>query len=393
MVYSGDMKPFYISGMLRSLVFALVGIFTPVYLYKVGNLFFGDLRYGVILVAAYYILTRITTLIFAVPISWAMEKIGFRRSIATSLFLLTINLGSLLAVDKYIWLVLVSAITGGLNIPFYWVARSSAISQDSDKKNIGTQMGVMTTVEQVTTLLGPLCAGLIIEKWGFHYLYIVALVVLFASIVPLIGMPHHAHKNGASFKGFWYFVRDRRYFHIGIGVGARAVDDYSISVLWPLTIFLMGIKVGILGGIFSVVSISALLVRIIMGKVFDKLHDRNDWSDEFLFALSACVNSITWIIRLFVRSLGSILMLDISGAIFGTVYSSFYIDYEQLGGKRMGSIAYWVYGEMMYSIMTIGLFVAVGIGAWYGVWKEMFMILAAFWVLVSMVMARESNMK
>lgn len=387
------MKPFYISGMLRSLVFALVGIFTPIYVYKLGLNVFADMRYGIILVACYFILTRITTLLLAIPISWIIERIGFRRSIAVSLFLLILNLSSLLLADTYIWLIVLSAITGGLNIPFYWIARGSAISQDSDKKHVGTQMGTMTTVEQVATLLGPLCAGLIIEKWGFHYLYAIALVILLTSIVPLVGMPHHTHKNGAAFSGFWYFIHDRRYFHIAAGVGARAIDDYAISVLWPLAIFVIGIKTGTLGGIFTVVSISVLLVRIMIGRVFDKLHSRRDWSDEILFSLSALVNSIIWIIRLFVSTLGSILFFDISGSIFGTIYSSFYIDYEQLGGKRMGSIAYWVYGEMMYSIMTIGLFVAVGIGAWYGVWKEVFIILASFWMLISIVMARESNMK
>ena len=47
----------------------------------------------------------------------------------------------------------------------------------------------------------------------------------------------------------------------------------------------------------------------------------------------------------------------------------------------------------MYSIMTIGLFTAVGVGVGLGVWKEVFMILASFWVLISIVMARESNLK
>src|SRR3989339_329604 len=135
------MKPFYLNGMLRSLVFALVGIFTPVFLYKLGIEEFGAAKYGIMLVAGYYIVMRITTLAGVIPISWIIKKIGFRRSIAISLLILAINLGSLLFAGNHFWLVLVSAIAGGLNIPFYWVARSSAISQDSDKVQVGRQLG------------------------------------------------------------------------------------------------------------------------------------------------------------------------------------------------------------------------------------------------------------
>lgn len=387
------MKPFYLNGMLRSLVYALVGIFTPVFLYKTGIFWWGEMKYGIILVATYYIVIRLTTFSFAISISHLIEKIGFRKSIAISLFFLTVNLGTLLFLNNNLWLLAISAVSAGLNIPFYWVARNSAISQDSDKKRIGAQMGSLTTIEQVTTLLGPLAAGLIIERWGFQYLYGLALIILLLSILPLLAMPPHVHRNGASMTGFFRWIRDGRYAHIGVGIGARAVDDYATNVLWPLLIFVIGIKTGMLGTIFSAVAIMALVVRIVSGKVFDKLRAKNDFSDELLYSLSAIANSIAWIARMFVGSITAILMLDLTGAIFGTIYSSFYVNYEQLGGARMGSIAYWVYGEMMYSIMTIGLFTAVAISAGYGVWREVFSVLAAFWVLVSIVMARESNMK
>ena len=403
MVYSGDMlflrkkldgmHVFYVNGMLRSLVFALVSIFTPVYLYKIGLSQWGSLQDGLLLVCGYYILTRVTTLLFALPISWVIEKIGFRHSMATSLLILIGSFVALLMAEHNPWLVAVASVAGGLNIPFYWVARNSAISQDSNSKLVGSQMGIMTTVEQVATLLGPLAAGLMIEKWGFASLYLLALVILGISVIPLWGMPHHVHKNGATWIGFWQWIRNPRYTHIGIGVGARAVDDYAISILWPLSIFVLGVNTGVLGGVFSLVAVVALVMKLVMGKVFDRLHAKGDFSDEILFMFSACINSIAWIIRIFMVSVGSILLLDAVGAITRTIYSSFYLDYEQLGGKRMGSIAYWVYGEMMYSVMTIALFGVVALGVWAQVWRETFMIMAGVWVLVSMVMAKESNMK
>ena len=386
-------KAFYVNGMLRSLVIAVVGIFTPVFVYRLGLMQYGEIRYGVMTVAIYYLITRLTTLIGVIPVSNLIEKIGFRKSILISIFLLAANLALLIAAENNFWLLIIGGISSGINIPFYWLARNSAISQDGDKRHVGSQMGWMTTFEQIAAMLGPLSAGLIIEKWGFATLYILSLLILIVSVVPLFVMPPHVHKNGATLRGFWYFVTNRRYFHNGVGIGARAVDDYSINVLWPLSIFVMGIKVGVIGGIFSLVSLAALLTRLVVSRVFDKLHARRDWSDEIIFALSAIGSAVLWPIRLFLTGVSSILAVDLVGAVFGTAYSNIYINYEQLGGMRMGNIAYWVYGEMMYSLMTIFLMGMVVVAAYFSVWREVVFLSASFWLLISTVMARESNMR
>lgn len=378
------MRPFYLNGMMRALVFALVGIFTPIFIFKLEGLGW---------VFGYYILLRIVTLGAAIPASKLIEKIGFRRSIVISVVFLAIMLSSLLLAEKnHLW-IWGAAIVAGLNIPFYWIARSSAISQDGVREKIGAQMGWMSSVEQLATMLGPLTAGLIVTYWGFEVLFGLALLILVVSVVPLWQLPHHTHKNGASWRGFWYWVTNKRYFHNAVGIGARAVDDYSISVLWPLAIFGIGVKTDLLGGVFSLVALVALGVRIMIGKLFDRLHARGDYSDEWMFGLGAGGSAILWLVRIVVRSIGAIVGTDLLGAVLGTMYSSLYVDYEMLGGKRMGSIAYWVYAEMMYSIMAIWLFGMVAVGWYLGIWREVFMILAAFWVLISIIMARESNLK
>lgn len=386
-------KAFYANGMLRNLSIAVVGIFTPVFLYRIGLREFGEVRYAVMLVAGYYLLTRLVTLLFDIPISHIIEKKGFRKSILISIFLLAANLVTLVLCEKQIGYVAIAAIASGLNIPFYWLARNSAISQDGDKKHVGSQMGWMTTFEQIASMLGPLAAGLVIEKWGFEPVFGLSLLILFLSVIPLWSMSPHVHKNGATIKGFWYFLTNRRYFHNAVGMGARAVDDYSISVLWPLAIFIMGIKTSSIGGLFSLVSLVALFTRMGIGRVFDKLHARHDFSDEIIFAISSIASAILWMARLFVGTLSAILTIDLVGAVFGTTYSNLYIDYEQLGGMRMGNIAYWVYGEMVYSIMTIGIMGLTILGAYFSVWREVVFLSASFWLLISIVMARESNMR
>ena len=68
------------------------------------------------------------------------------------------------------------------------------------------------------------------------------------------------------------------------------------------------------------------------------------------------------------------------------------IPYLHLGGKRMGSIAFWVYMEIVYSIGVIFIFGVMAIGIYWGNWKEMVLITIALWSLATIVIARESNL-
>lgn len=389
----GGIEAIYLNGMMRSMVLALVGIFTPVYLYQLGINWFGDSSLSIMLAAGYLLSVRLVSLLAVITVSKIIARIGFRRSIALSLVLLVLNLALLILAPKGIGLVVLAAVAAGLNIPFYWVSRSSAVTQDGDGKRIGRQVSSITVAEQIGGMLGPVSAGLIITTWGYPALYTLAILILFVSIIPVWYMTPHVHKNSASLKGFWQYATNRRFFHNAVGAAGKAVDDYAVTALWPLSIIVMGISTTLLGGLFSLTALLSIGVRLVGGKVFDSLHKRRDLSDEILYAVSASAVSIIWGLRLFARSIGSILAIDLSGALFGTTYSSTYLNYEFLGGMRMGNIAYWVYQEMVYSLATIWIMTLAIVGAWLGIWRELVFLSASLWVLTSMVMARESNIK
>ena len=110
------LKPFYANGMLRSAAIAMVGIFTPVFVYRLGTTHFEEIKYGIMSVAAYYFITRLVTLLVNIPASHLIEKIGFRKSILVSIFLLIGNLAALILSENNFWLIVVSAIASGLTI-------------------------------------------------------------------------------------------------------------------------------------------------------------------------------------------------------------------------------------------------------------------------------------
>ena len=144
---------------------------------------------------------------------------------------------------------------------------------------------------------------------------------------------------------------------------------------------------------YSLAALVTVLVQLTTGRWFDRLHSRRDYADEGVYGIATVGMTLTWIGRFFASSLISVASLDMGRQLFGSVYATFFSDYLHLGGRRMGSIAYWVYMEIVYSLGAIGLFVVMIVGVYFGVWKEMALTTAALWTLASIVIARESNVK
>jgi len=386
------MHAFYVNALLRSLVFSMVGIFTPVFIYQATRPLVGSGAKAIVMVALFYLIVRVVVLLLNLPMAKVIEKLGFRRSVVLSVVLLSGYLASMIVAGGNVWYLVPAAILLGCNIPLYWVSRHCVLAIDSKKGEVGKQLGILVVLERVAGVAGPVAAGLMIEKWGFPTMYAAAGLVLIASVVPLFSMPHHVHRNGVSLKGYLMWIRNRRFMHHAVATLGRAMDDYGGGVVWPLAILLMGVHYGELGGVFSLTTLAALVVRYFSGVLFDKLYKKKGMEDETLFTLSAIGTSLAWIVRLFVGSVRGVLMVDVGSAIFGTTYRNVSDDYFVLGGKRMHEIAYYTYREMTYSLTVIGFCLFWIIGAWYGIWKELLFLSSALWVLLSVVQARESNL-
>lgn len=384
---------FYLNGLLRSLFMAMTTIYVPIFLFLQGLERWGSIKTGLLLIVAYYCVQRGLILVALFPLSRIIERIGFRKSITISVFLLMAYTVSLFLATKDMSWIWVACVLMGLNAPMYWVARDSALSQDIENKKMGSKMGYLVSLENIAGLFGPFAGGAIVAFFGYPTLFVVALVVLGMSAVPLWWMPPHTHKNGVSLKGFWYFVSNKRYLHQSVGAFATALSDYGNAVIWPLALFLQGIRDEKMGAVYSLAGGVTIVVQYLSGRWFDKLRSRKDYTDEGIYGLATVGLAMSWILRLFVKGFTQVASLDVGRQIFGALHANFFSDYIHLGGKRMGSIAFWVYVEMVYSVGAIFIFVVMLVGIYFDVWKELVFATIALWSLATIAIARESNLK
>jgi len=371
---------------------SMTSIFVPLFIYSVGREIWGSWQAGLWLVAGYYILQRVLVVLIVFPLSKLIERIGFRRSISLSVFFLIGYTASLLLVKQDITWLWVSAICGGVQIPMYWISRDSALSQDVAGKTMGRRMAYIAVLENIASLLGPFAGGVIVALSGYSALFVVALAILTLSVIPLWWMPGHAHKNGVSLAGFGYFLRSKRFLHQAVANVGVAVNDYGNTIIWPLILFFQGIRDEKLGIIYSTVAVVAVAIQYVTGPWFDKLRARKGYADEGIYGLATAGIALIWVARFFVRGMAQVLPLDVGRQLFGSIHANFFSDYLHLGGKRMDSIAYWVYIEIVYSVGAIGIFLVMAMGVYWGIWKAMVLVSIALWSLATLVIAKESNL-
>lgn len=383
---------FYGNALLRAFVFALLSIFVPIFVYQQGLAAYHSIQAGLLSVALFYLIMRITIILVSIPASRIVEKIGFRRSVIVSIFLLITWMVFFLIAKHSLTFVWLGSVALALNVPFYWIARDSALSQDASSSSMGRSMAGIATLEKIAYLAGPFVAGVIITFWGFSVLFALSLILLLVSAIPLLWMPHHTHKNGVSFTGFIEWLQVKHYLHQALASAGAAMEDSGLGIVWPIALFLIGFDAGTLGTVFSLVAIATIATQYIVGIIFDKLHRRWDFSDEIVFIASATVSGLLWIVRLFIFTLPQVLAVDSFGQVFQTVYYGFQSDYSHLGGKRMGSISFWVYMQMVYSITSLFICLVFIAAIFLSVWKPVLFLMITVFVILSAVQAKESNL-
>jgi len=167
-IFAGN-QAFYVNALLRGVVYSLVGVFTPIFVYK-EILKIADMRLAIAAVALYYLVLRLTVLLSAIQVSHYIEKYGFRKSVAISMLFFIVSLFGLSLSENRVWVLPLAAVSAGLVIPFYWIARHSAIAQDTDKREIGKTVSYLATLESLSSLLAPFVGGVIIVNWGYPVL-------------------------------------------------------------------------------------------------------------------------------------------------------------------------------------------------------------------------------
>lgn len=268
----------------------LVGLFMPVFLWqKFGRLDF-VLYYFLIIYTIYSVVV-----IFGAML---MSRLGQKASMIISvpfkvLFYLCLYYLALgYSTTIFVGLMIVAI---EIQMMMFWVPYHTDFAQFTNKKDRGRVIGFLSSISSLVSIFVPIISGWIIYNYDFDVLFLIVMILVAVSALPLFMVRSTYEKFSLSFTETWRQLvafKNRKMFWSFFATG---VENMVGGIIWPIFIFqlLSGdfIKVGVIS---SVIILVTIFIRLIMGSYTDKLdkHQLLKWGSG-LYAIG-------WIVKAFI---------------------------------------------------------------------------------------------
>lgn len=299
-----ELSELYTSTMLRSMALSLIGIFVPIYLFKLGY----ELPTIFLFMAGMFGIRLIANLFAGYLIAWK----GPKHVMLFSYLVQIISLVMLLTLSTYEWPLWVISSMWGLALSLYFIAYHVDFSKIMHTEHGGKELGFMTIVERAGAAAGPVVGGIIATLFGAEYTIAVAIGFFALAVVPLLltAEPTKTHQK-LNLKGLP--VRALR--RDAASMVALGVDHSGTISLWPLYIGVTILTVNTYAAIGFVTSLgilSAIFAAHFIGKIVDHRHGAE------LLNASALASSALYLVRPFIQTFSGILIVNVVKEAFTT---------------------------------------------------------------------------
>jgi len=326
-----ELSELYISLMLRSLAFSLVGIFVPIFLFKNG--------YDLPAIMGFYAVLFGIKVPFSYVSARVIARIGPKHAIAVAYALQLIPLAMLVTLQSRAWPLWLIGASWGIGNSLFFIAFHVDFSKVKHAEHGGKEVGWLTVLEKVGALLGPLLGGLIAAIWGAQYTFAAALVVFALATIPLlltaepVKTKQHLHFSGLSLRSV---RRDM------LVLAAMNLENIITMIVWPLfvAIYIFTDNTYALIGVVTSLSVlfSMFTARLIGGVIDNK-------KGRALLHGSAKGAAVVQVLRLFVNSFGAVVVINIITELFTNGYKlpiikSYYDRADDFPGERIVFISY-----------------------------------------------------
>lgn len=338
-----ELNELYVSMVLRTLAFSMIGVFVPLFLFK-------ELSYSLQEIIYYYIVYSFSFLI-STPIGAKLGNyIGIKHVILFSTPLFIFYFAFLYLLESNPAFFFIIPVIYGIADGIFWISFHIDFSMFSEEKTRGKQIGKYYSFALLAGLIGPMIGGVILTVTSFNLLFSIVSLLLIGSAVPLFFTKDVKRK----YKFSWNFmkagsIRDLCSF---IGVGSLLIVE---GVFWPIFIFsILGLYVA-MGSLYSLLGVVSLLVTYVTGKLVD-VFDKRKLVKVFSFS-----NSIVWIVNIFIKTKLELIsvstIMSITSIAMNIPYTA--IMYNKCG-KNVEYLVFREFGLCIGRVIVLLLVLATG---------------------------------
>jgi len=281
---------FFVSIAIRSLALGMILIFEPVYLYLYFN---HSLSLTMLFFGAIHTLFGVS----AVYGGKIMAKLGLKHVMLFSHFFFFGYYLSLFFLSQSFLLIPLAILLRSIGMTLFWPAFRVDFCRFSEKSHQGREVGKMNVAILIPTIVSPMIGGWILANLGYPALFVVVLVVLFASSIPMFLSKEVHVIYSDSYRMAWRRILKKANKRINWGIIANSIEAGVNSYCWPLFMAILAISYGTMGGITTFALGMATLFTLYIGRVSDKIINRVK-----LLNLGSLLTSIAWILKYFVTT-------------------------------------------------------------------------------------------
>jgi len=286
----------YLNTLLRVLAMGLIGIFIPVFVFKIGG--------GWEALFVFYFIKEFFLISITIPTAVLIKKWGpdlltgiaaFTQLLA--LFLLT---KSQVNPNCLYW----AAMFFGIAIPLHWIPYHLAFSQESTRKIISRQLATNALFSKLAAAIAPLTGGVIITLFGFSALYLIAGAILILSILPIFADQYNQKGESFSFAKTKKTFRERKLYPLWRGFVGIGLETAIYGIFWPIFLYSCFGNLEKMGLLSTISLLFSVAVLSYLGKNGQKKAKK-------FFRFGIITSAPNWLIRTLVSSFLPLVVVDV----------------------------------------------------------------------------------
>ena len=308
-----ELSEIYANQLLRSLSLNIIGIFVPVYLYKLG--------YSVqIILLQYFVVLFYSRLIIDVISAHIVGYLGPKHALAISAMIQIAASCMMVTQQDMHWPIWLLALVGTSAYSLFFLSLHVDFSKIKHTKHAGKELGFLWIFDRLGAALGPLLGGLLANYFDPRYAIVVSIVTLIASLIPLFATQETVRtRQKIKFKGLRYRGNMSNF----LAHAAFELDNVASIVIWPMYVGIFIFTTDTYAKLGTAASIStgiALLAAWTIGKIVDSKKSTS------LYNGSVITNAVIHGLRIFPRGLFGVVMVN---AVNDPVTAAFRMPYTK----------------------------------------------------------------
>lgn len=243
---------------------------------------------------------------FYVPVAKIFSKIGLKMSMFIGVlayvgfFVISyiFNQGNY---SSFPWMVVMLLVILTTLSTFYWAPFHIDMAMSLKNNQIGTQIGIIRSFQHVFLVLAPLVGGFIISYYGYGAAFIIGILLLFCSIIPLIHIPRFVVNYEFGFLQTIKMLFSKKYRSMSLSMMAYGAENMIGAVVWPIFLYMLFkgnyLQVGGFATFFILVS---LILELFVGKMTDVL------SPKKMLHIGSGIYALGWVWKGFVQTISGV---------------------------------------------------------------------------------------